>query len=138
MAAGLAGNFRRPSYGEDMLDELAEAPRIFTERHQDGDVYFAISGQWGPYAYVSINFNYPPIALLHLEMKRFSHNILKKGIDHDWALIKNKCLMRNCNRIYVTTPGTLAQNDKFLRFVSYFGFKDFTQHISSLQSIGEE
>lgn len=120
-----------------MIQELAEMPDVF-KNHEKGDIYYMLHNTDAPYAYINVNFTYAPVAILHVEVIRFSHNIFRWGIEHDWQVVVDECQKHDCSTIYITSPGTLAQKDKLIRFCKHFGFKQFSQHIAAHQFIGEE
>jgi hypothetical protein len=101
-----------------MLKHLEEKPDILGP-FEKGDLFYALCDHKGSYAYASLNFTYGDVVILHLEFERFSHNILKITI-------------------YITTPGSLQSSKKFIRFTSYFGFDNFTEHVAAYQYIGED
>ena len=119
-----------------MVKMLAEKPDAF-KQEQEGDVHYLLFDDAAPYAFACLNFCYPPIAMLHLEVRRFSHNILTKSGPADWAYLVNECKSNGCDMIHINTEGTLEQNAKFMKFVHYFGFKEFVQYIASTQHIGD-
>ena len=119
-----------------MVRLLAEKPSAF-KNFETGDVYYELFYGALDYAYVCLNFTYAPVAILHLEVKEFTHNILKKGIKEDWNRLKGKCEKNSCYSISITSPGSFEDNAKWMRFIRHFGFKDFTQYTASYQFIGE-
>ena len=116
-----------------MVKLLTEKPDAF-KHAQEGDVYYRLFDDAGSYAFGCINFSYPPIAMMHLEVHRFSHNIMKSA-DADWQYILTECQKRSCNIIHINTEGTIEEQSTFIKFVGNFGFKKFTQYIASIQHI---
>ena len=119
-----------------MVNILAERPDVFFPPN-DGDVYYAMSTEKGIYAYGCLNFAYPPVAMVHLEIKEFSHNILKSIIKDDWPYCLEQCKKHGCHILSITKEGTFESNKTWMKFVRHFGFKQFSQYTSSVQTIGD-
>jgi len=118
-----------------MVNILAEKPSVFTH-YDDGDVHYALSTDTGIYAYACLNFTYAPVAILHLEVREFSHNILKSLIDDDWPVCISECKNNGCNLISITKEGDLKSNKIWMKFVRHFGFDNFAQYTGATQVIG--
>jgi hypothetical protein len=119
-----------------MVSILAEKPNIINDP-QDGDVYYMMFDDDGPYAYATLNYTYPPTAILHLEVKRFSHNLLKSAIKEDFPCLINKCKDKGCYMIHIQKEGSFESNATWMKFIRHFGFDNFVQFTASAQLIGE-
>jgi hypothetical protein len=120
-----------------MVNALTKKPDAF-ETEQDGDHFYEMHDSAGTYAYACLNFNYAPVAILHLEVVRFGHNVLKKIVSTDWPFCKAQCTEHGCKIISINKPGSLENNQPWTKFVRHFGFKEFAQYTASIQMIGEE
>lgn len=119
-----------------MITILDEKPNVFPFQ-ENGDVYYKLSDNKGVYAYAALNFFYKPVAVLHLEVERFSHNILKRGIKNDWKYFVSEAKEAGCKTIVVDKEGSFEGNATWMKFIGYFGFTNFTQFTASSQLIGE-
>ena len=118
-----------------MVKKLAEKPSVF-DRPQEGDGYYMLFNDDGPYAYITLNHTYPPVAMLHLEVKKFSHNLLKSAVKEDWYHILEMCMKNGCNIIQVQKEGSFESNTTWMKFIKHFGFSNFAQYTASSQLIG--
>ena len=119
-----------------MVRLLTEKPDAF-KNFETGDVYYQLFDCDGPYGYTCLNFTYAPVAILHVEVERFSHIILKEGVKGDWSYFQSECKKNDCHSVSITSPGSFEDNAKWMRFIRHFGFKDFAQYTASYQFIGE-
>jgi hypothetical protein len=119
-----------------MVSTLTEKPTAF-EHGQEGDVYFALVDDDGPYAFAALNYTYPPIAILHLEVKRFTHNLLKSAVKEDWPKILNECRANGCDVIHVNKRGSFSSNDSWMKFIRHFGFDNIVEYTAAVQTIGD-
>ena len=92
-------------------------PQCF-EKLEEDFVYFE-GYDTKPYVYAAISF-YPPMAYMHLEVIRFSHNILKRMIV-DWDLLKKVIRENGVNTVTITKPGTLDSNKSYIKFLKKLG-----------------
>jgi hypothetical protein len=92
-------------------------PQCF-EKLEDDFMYFE-GYDTEPYVYAAISFH-PPNAYMHLEVIRWSHNILKNLIV-DWSILKKIIKENGVNIITITKPGTLAENEAFVKFLNRLG-----------------
>jgi hypothetical protein len=120
-----------------MITILAEKPSIVDDP-QEGDVYYMLFDDDGPYAYVTLNYTYPPTAILHLEVKRFTHNLLKSAIKDDWAYLMDRCKDKGCFIVHVQKGGSFESNATWMKFIRHFGFDNFVQFTASAQFIGDQ
>lgn len=133
---GSAGSARRPPYIKGMVSILSQKPSIFN-RSEVGDTYYEMYDDAGPYGYACLNFFYPPVAILHVELVRFSHTILKKIVKTDWPYCVEQCHKNNCTIVSVDKEGELESNRSWIKFVRHFGFERFTQYTASVQILKE-
>jgi hypothetical protein len=120
-----------------MVHILAEKPSVFAELPDTVSDYYGLADDIGYYAYACLDFSYPPIAMVHLEMKRFSHNILNLIKAEDWPACVKICKEHGCSSIVASTEGSKKSNAKWIKFVRNFGFTEFRDYTASNQSIGE-
>jgi hypothetical protein len=118
-----------------MISILAEKPSAFPFE-ETGDVYYKLSDKDGVYAYAALNFFYKPVAVFHLEVERFTHNILRKAVKDDWLYFTSKCEQAGCKTIVIDKPGSFDKNKTWMKFIKHFGFNNFTQFTASSQPIG--
>jgi hypothetical protein len=130
----IAGNFRRPP-NLIMVNILTEKPSVF-KSGEVGDVYYCLSDDNAPYAYAALNFTYAPVAILHVEVKRFTHNTLKQLVNDDWEFCLKQCREHDCTMISVTKMGGFESNSTWMKFIRHFGFDKFSQYTGSTQIIG--
>ena len=88
----------------------------------------------GVYAYMGIDFSMPHAAVIHLEVVRFSHSILKSLIV-DWYGIKRILIENDVKTTAVTKLGMIKDNKKFIRFIKIFGFTDVKQQFTAIQEL---
>ena len=88
----------------------------------------------GVYAYLGLDMRVPESAVLHLEVIRFSHHILKKLVG-DWQGVVRILKQNNIKRIVVAKSGIIDDNRKFLKFIRWFGFHSVEQQFVSIQEI---
>ena len=88
----------------------------------------------GVYAYMGIDFSMPYAAVIHLEVVRFSHTILKSLVD-DWYGIKRILRENNVKIMAATKIGLIEDHEKFIRFIKIFGFKDVKQQFTAIQEL---
>ena len=117
-----------------MVHILAEKPSAF-KSGEEGDIYYALHTDEEIYAYACLNFAYPPVAILHLEVRKFSHNILKL-LKKDRLVCLSECKKHNCHLISITKEGSFESNKTWMKFVRHFGFENFVQYTGSTQIIG--
>jgi hypothetical protein len=123
-----------------MVKTLTEKPTAF-EYAQEGDVYFAMVDEAGEaYAFATLNYSYPPVAIIHLEVKRerFTHNLFKSAVKEDWPIIINECLANGCDIVHVNKKGTFESNASWMKFIRHFGFDNFMEYTAAVQTIGDK
>lgn len=131
-----AGSLRRPPQLKLMVSILDKKPSVF-KNPQSGDVYYQMSDDSGPYAYATLNFTYPPVAILHVEVERFTRSTMKSLTKDDWPFCVDECRVNGCQMIFVNKEGDFESNSTWMKFIKHFGFKDFTQYTGSVQVIGD-
>jgi hypothetical protein len=118
-----------------ILRKLSEKPDVFSHLVHEREVYYAIHMGGEVIGYFSLNYNFKPHCIIHLEMTRFSHRVLRYGVDVVWPEIVNEIKAYGCDVIIADTAGNLETKKKFQQFCAHFGFNGFFEHITSLQRI---
>ena len=88
----------------------------------------------GAYAYMGIDFSMPYAAVIHLEVVRFSHTILRSLV-WDWVGIKRILKENNVKIMAATKIGLIEDHEKFIRFIKIFGFTDVKQQFTAIQEL---
>lgn len=112
--------------------ERCDKPDVFN----NCDAFYYIKGfdNNGVYAYMAIDFRLKKSAILHLEVIRFSHEILKQLIG-DWEGIKQILKENEVKTIAATRLGTTEEHKTWLKFIRWFGFNDIKQQVTAIQEI---
>jgi hypothetical protein len=112
--------------------EKCDTPNVF----KDLSHLYCIKGfdKNGVYAYMGIDLRMPENAVLHLEVVRFSHTILKQLVG-DWQGIVRILKENNTKTIAVTQSGETKDHEVWLKFIRWFGFCDIVKQITSIQEI---
>ena len=117
-----------------MIRKCDEKPEVFKDV-SDGFYYMESYDDNGIYAYWGFDLRFAKAAVLHLESVRFSHRILKSLME-DWIIIKAILSDVHVRDLVVTREGDLSDHKKWIKFISYFGFNDVKQQVTSIQQIG--
>ena len=75
-----------------------------------------------PYVYAAISPT-PPNAIIHLEVVRWSHNILKKLIV-DWDILKKTMKNNGIETVAITKMGNLKDNEAYVKFLAWMGLPE--------------
>lgn len=101
-----------------MLECIKEKPNCFNHINVPTLNFRAINED-GIYMEVAVQENYT-IASLHIDMKKWNHNILKE-LFKDWDALKSIMAHRGITKFIASNA---ADDDKWKRFISYFGFPE--------------
>ena len=96
---------------------VCEKPECFNQLEGDF-IYFEGYCDF-PYVYGAVSFN-GKIGYLHLEVIKWSHNILKRMIV-DWDIFKNIIKKNGVKHLIITKKGTLSENRGYVKFLSKMG-----------------
>ena len=88
----------------------------------------------GAYAYVAIDFRVEKTAIIHLEVLKFSHRILKSLVA-DWEGIKHICKQNDVKTVAAARTGTIEEHRTWVKFIRWFGFIDVKQIVNAIQEI---
>ena len=94
-------------------------------------LYLELTDDKGVYAYMAFDFNVTDIAVLHIEMNRFSHKVLRQMLK-DWEDIKDLLKRYYIRQMVVTV---VEADEKWAKFVSIFGFKDIKKQYTAIQEL---
>jgi hypothetical protein len=100
-----------------MLREAA-CPECFNDL-EDGFIFVEAFNKQCIYAYLALLIE-PPSCVFHLEVVKFTHNILKH-LYVDWDLLKSILKKNGVNKIMITKEGLLSENATYCKFLRKFG-----------------
>ena len=113
-----------------MLECIAEKPNCFN--HINGPtINFRAINETGIYMEVVVQVN-NTMASLHVDMKQWNHNILKELL-RDWKALKS--VMANRGIVKFIASNADCNDDKWGKFIAYFGFPEPKQILISEQEI---
>lgn len=107
-------------------------PGIFQDL-KDNLYYIEGYDENGIYAYMGFDV-IGTNAILHLEMVKFSH-IIMKNILNDWKIIKQTLKNAGITTICASRVGKIEDYDHWIRFVKKFGFDIVYQHVTVTQEL---
>lgn len=92
-------------------------PKAFEGMDPDGCRWMSGSDEDGVYCWIAVKLKADE-GQVHLQVVRWSHNILKK-LTRDWRHVLKYCYLRGCRQMTaVSTP----DDPKWERFIKHFGF----------------
>jgi len=94
-----------------------EQPDCF-KHLEDGFIYYKELNVSGDYVYAAFTSTQP--SYLHLEVVRFSHNIMK-SIICDWHELRKCMKERNITSYIITKNGNLESNRSYIKFLNKLG-----------------
>lgn len=96
-----------------------ERPACFSHLEDGGYAYYTGADAGGDYLYVAFTPK-PPTTIIHLEVVRFSHNILRMMIA-DWQDLKRVWMTLGIQRMIITKEGNLKDNVSYIKFLAKLG-----------------
>ncbi len=96
--------------------------------------YFELYHRGGIYGWAAFDLRWPPYCLLHLEIKRWSHNIFKE-LKKDWIFAQNIIRSLGCDIVTLIKEGDLREQTSYLKLVKAFGFPEPTQFTQTSKEI---
>ena len=113
--------------------EKCEKPDVFNQFEYEMYYIRGFDGD-GVYAWLAIDLRMAGLAIIHLEVVRFSHRVLKNLIS-DWQGIKDILRGSQVEQVVTTRVGTPSDHSTWIKFIKWFGFKDITQQVTSVQNL---
>ena len=86
------------------------------------------------YAYAALDLRYLPVAMLHLEVKKWSPSVFKE-FERDWLIAKDIMKNAGANACVLMKPGKLENQYKYTKFIKRFGFNNPVQYTTSYQPL---
>ena len=84
--------------------------------------FFELHDDNGRYAYFALEFNpVPNTANIHMEVSRFSHNVLKTMREDFMPGLRELCRERNIKKVIARKQGT---DSRFPKLVKFLGFSE--------------
>ena len=113
-----------------MLECIAEKPNCFNHI-ADPTLNFRAINETGIYMEVAVQEN-NTMASLHVDIKHWNHNVLKE-LFKDWEALRFVMAGRGTTKVVASNSD--VHDDKWKRFIAYFGFPEPKTILISEQEI---
>ena len=113
---------------------MCEKPQCF--KAIESEDLFCIEGfnEDGTYCYLGLDFMLEDVVMVHLEVTRWSHTILKSLLD-DWEDSKNFMRKKGAKQAFTTREGTIEEHRRWLKFIKHFGFDNPQPQVTLAQEL---